>query len=162
MGTDELKKLIFMEVTGMVNLKDDSNQIKVINNYNEYNLKFLELEEDYKDDKEFWKVIIECHRELYNLYNTIILTYIEKFRTENFGTNSMDFVILNISQEELFIKLEDFSKKYRLPKSLRNDLFENVKFLAERLDKRFSFDDIALINLIEASCGKILLLKKVR
>lgn len=150
----ELKKLIFMEVTGMMNLQDNSSQPKVINNYNEYNLKFLELEEDYKDDKEFLKVIMECHRELYNLYNTIIYTYIEKFRSENFNNSSMDFVILNISQEELFMKLENFINKYGLPKSLSSDLFENVKYLAERLDKRFSFDDIALINLIEASCGK--------
>lgn len=154
MGTNDLKELIFMEVTGMMNLKGDSSQLKVINNFNEYNLKFLELEEDYKDDKEFLIIILKCHRELCNLYDTIIYTYIEKFRSENFGTSSMDFIILNISQEELFMKLEDFSKKYGFPDSLRNAIFEKVKYLAKRLDKRFSFDDIALINLIEASCGK--------
>lgn len=138
----------------MMNLNEDSSHSKIINNYNEYNLKFLELEEDYKDDKEFLKVILDCHKKLYDLYNTIILKYIEKFRAENFNNNSMDFIILNKSQEEIFIKLENFAKKYGLPDSLRNDLFENVKFLAERLDKRFCFDDIALINLIEASSGK--------
>ena len=154
MEQKELRELVFMEVTGMMNLNDDSSRPKIINNYNEYNLKFLELEEDYKGDKEFLKVIMECHRELYNLYSTIIYTYIEKFRAENFNNSSMDFVILNISQEELFMKLENFTKKYGLPESLSCDLVENLKYLAERLDKRFCFDDIALINLIEASCGK--------
>lgn len=151
---DEYKSLIFMEIMGIMNLNEDTNYPKIINNYNEYELKFLELEEDYKDDKEFLKVILECHRELLNLYNTIILKYIEKFRKEKFSNNSIDYIILNIPQEELFMKLENFAKENGLPDSLRNDLFDKVKFLGERLDKRFCFDDIALINLIEASSGK--------
>lgn len=151
---NELKKLMFLEVMGFDNLIEKSNQSKVMINYNEYDLKFLELEEDYKDDKEFFYVILECHRELTNLYNSKIYKYIDEFRNEKYINSSIDYIILNTSQEELFMQLEDFANKHGFPQSLKNDFFENIKYLAERLDKRFCFDDIALINLIEASCGK--------
>jgi hypothetical protein len=147
-------KDIMMDIFGTMDLNSPSGRLKLITNYNEYDSRLTELEEIYNDSdcKEIRKCIIDCHLNAFKLYNYIIYSTISKFVEEKYG-HSLDFVILNYSQSEIISKLEEYLSKKGYPNSFKNDVYLSIKDSAERLDKRFSFDEVALINLIEASCG---------
>ncbi|MEG1008760.1 MAG: hypothetical protein RSF67_02895 [Clostridia bacterium] len=147
-------KEILLDVFGTMDINSNNGKFKLIADFNEYDRKFLELEELYSGEEyiDFRKNILECHLFISKLYKTIIMDTIHEF-SENIYGQSIDFIITNTSQEELNSKIDKYLISKGYPDTFKTDVYSNIKLLAERLDKRFRFDEFALINLIEASSG---------
>lgn len=158
---NENKKMILMDIVGMLDLNSDYAKNNLICNFNDFDIKFQEYEFSFKDDPELLKEIYECHRYISDLYTTIVLNYLKEFAEKIYG-QSIDFIIMNYSQENILSKLEKFLNSKGLPNQFKSELYDTLKKLAERLDKRFSFDEVTLINLIEASSGHNIILEDGR
>ena len=158
---NENKKMILMDIVGMLDLNSDYAKNNLICNFNDFDIKFQEYEFSFKDDPELLKEIYECHRYISDLYTTIVLNYLKEFAEKIYG-QSIDFIIMNYSQENILSKLEKFLNSKGLPNQFKSELYDTLKKLAERIDKRFSFDEVTLINLIEASSGHNIILEDGR
>lgn len=156
---NDIKKIILNEIIGSVDLNSTDGKNQLIYDFNDIDIAFQEYEEDFKDDPEILKDIYECHRYVSNLYRTIIISTINEFCDNVYG-KSIDFVLMNYPQENIELKLEKYLIEKGIPHQFKSDIFTNIKSLAERLNKRFSFDEIALINLIEASSGSNIILEE--
>lgn len=145
---------ILIDIFGTVDIENGVGKLKLISNFIDYDCKFKELEIVYNDKScwEFRKRIIECHLYVLKIYQSIIYNIIYEFAHTKFGY-SLDYVLLNFFQEEITLKLKDFLNKKGYPKEFNEIVYSEITEAAKRLNKRFSFDEMALINLIEASCG---------
>ena len=65
--------------------------------------------------------------------------------------HSIDYVIMNWTQENISLRLEKYLTEKGLPQQFKSGVYDYIKKLGDRLNKRFSFDEVTLINLIEAS-----------
>ena len=146
------KKTVLTDIIGLIDINSPSGRNRLIYNFNDIDIAFQEYEEDFKDDPVVLKDIYECHRDVSNLYRTIIMSTINEFFDNVYG-QSADFVLMNNSQENISLKLEKYLGEKGIPQQFKSDIYINVKLLAERLNKRFCFDEVALIHLIEASSG---------
>lgn len=153
------KIIILEDILGTTDITSSEGKRNLIFNFNDIDMAFQSYEEDFKNDPVILKDAYELHRDVSNLYRTIILGVIYEF-AENEYNKSIDFVLTNNSQEDISLKLEKFLNSKGLPQQFRCDVYDNVKVLAERLNKRFSFDEITLINLIEASSGSNIILEE--
>lgn len=153
------KKTILTDIIGLVEINSTNGRNRLIYNFNDIDIAFQEYEEDFKDDPVILKDIYECHRDVSNLYRTIIMDTINEFFDNVYG-QSADFVLINYPQENISLKLEKYLKEKGIPQQFKSDIYANIKLLAERLNKRFSFDEVALINLIEASSGSNIILEE--
>lgn len=158
---NENKKIILTDIVGSVDINSASGRNRLIYDFNDIDIVFQEYEEKFKDDPVILKDIYECHRDVSNLYRTIIMNTIYEFFDNAYG-NSPDFVLVNYSQENIFLKLEKYLNEKGIPQQFKSDIYTNIKELAERLNKRFCFDEVALINLIEASSGSNIILEEGR
>lgn len=155
------KKTVLTDIIGLIDINSPSGRNRLIYNFNDIDIAFQEYEEDFKDDPVVLKDIYECHRDVSNLYRTIIMSTINEFFDNVYG-QSADFVLMNNSQENISLKLEKYLREKGIPQQFKSDIYTNIKLLAERLNKRFSFDEVALINLIEASSGSNIILEEGR
>ena len=153
------KKTVLTDIIGLIDINSPSGRNRLIYNFNDIDIAFQEYEEDFKDDPVVLKDIYECHRDVSNLYRTIIMSTINEFFDNVYG-QSADFVLMNNSQENISLKLEKYLGEKGIPQQFKSDIYANIKLLAERLNKRFCFDDVALINLIEASSGSNIILEE--
>ena len=153
------KKTVLTDIIGLIDINSPSGRNRLIYNFNDIDIAFQEYEEDFKDDPVVLKDIYECHRDVSNLYRTIIMSTINEFFNNVYG-QSADFVLMNNSQENISLKLEKYLREKGIPQQFKSDIYTNIKLLAERLNKRFSFDEVALINLIEASSGSNIILEE--
>lgn len=153
------KKTVLTDIIGLIDINSPSGRNRLIYNFNDIDIAFQEYEEDFKDDPVVLKDIYECHRDVSNLYRTIIMSTINEFFDNVYG-QSADFVLMNNSQENISLKLEKYLREKGIPQQFKSDIYTNIKLLAERLNKRFSFDEVALINLIEASSGSNIILEE--
>lgn len=151
---NQTHKDIMMDIFGTIDINSSIGRLKLMSNFSEYETRLTELEEIYNepDCKEYRDSILECHLHVLKLYQSIIYGTINEFIETKYG-QSLDFVLLNYPQEEIVSKLQDYLNKKGYPNNFKNDVYSGIKASAERIDKRFSFDEVALINLIEASCG---------
>lgn len=158
---NENKKRILKEIIGTFDISSKSGRSKLIYEFNEIELMFLEYERDFENEGELLKDIIKCHEYVCYLYRTIIMDYIYEFSDSVYG-QSLDYVLTdpNNTQENITFRLDRFLSSKGLPQTFKSDVYDNVKSLAERLERRFSFDEIALINLIEASSGNNIILEE--
>ena len=148
-------KDIMIDIFGTADITTDSAKYKIISNFHDYESRFYELEEIYKEPgcEELRNNIVECHVQVLKLYDQIIMNTIYEFAEIKYG-QSFDFILINYQQSEIETKMEAFLNAKGLPNTFKVDVYNYIKVLADRLDKRFAFDEIALVNLIEASCGK--------
>lgn len=153
------KKTILTDIIGLVEISSISGRNRLIYNFNDIDIAFQEYEEDFKDDPVILKDVYECHRDVSNLYRTIIMDTINEFFDNVYG-QSTDFVLINYSQENISLKLEKYLNEKGMPQQFKSDIYTNIKILAERLNKRFCFDEVALVNLIEASSGSNIILEE--
>ena len=153
------KKTILTDIIGLVEISSISGRNRLIYNFNDIDIAFQEYEEDFKDDPVILKDVYECHRDVSNLYRTIIMDTINEFFDNVYG-QSADFVLINYSQENISLKLEKYLNEKGMPQQFKSDIYTNIKILAERLNKRFCFDEVALVNLIEASSGSNIILEE--
>lgn len=149
---NENKKMILTDIIGMIDLNSSNAKNNLMWNFNDIDVAFQDYEIDFKDEPELLKDILECHKSVINIYETIKTNYIKEFAETVYG-QSIDFIINTYSQEDILMRLESFLKTKGVPNQFKIDVYDNIKELAIRLDKRFSFDEVALINLIEASSG---------
>lgn len=147
------KRTVLTVIIGIDDINSASGRNRLIYNFNDIDIAFQEYEEDFKDDPVVLKDIYECHRDVSNLYRTIILSTINEFSDSIYG-HSADYVLMNYSQENISLNLEKYLGERGLPQQFKSDIYTNIKKIAERLNKRFSFDEFYLIRLIEASKGK--------
>ena len=150
---NENKKMILTDIIGMIDLNSSNAKNNLMWNFNDIDVAFQDYEMDFKDEPELLKDILECHKSVINIYETIKTNYINEFAKTVYG-QSIDFIVNTYSQEDILMKLESFLKTKGVPNQFKIDVYDNIKELAIRLDKRFSFDEVALINLIEAASGK--------
>lgn len=146
------KKTVLTKIIGTTDINSASGRNRIIYDFNEVDIKFCEYEHDKKDDPVVLKDIYECHRDVSNLYRTIIMSTINEFFDNVYG-HSADFVLMNNSQENITLKLEKYLAEKAMPQQFKSDIYANIKLLAERLNKKFCFDEVDLIHLIEASMG---------
>lgn len=152
---NETQRDIMLEIFKTTDLKNIYGQKVLMNSFNECNEKLTEIEEIYNEPgyEKLRTDILKCQCYAMETYETMIYQILFKFVEEQFG-HSLDFVILNYSQEEIMSKLYNFLKPTPYPDSFKRDIILGIKKAAENLDRRFAFDELALINLIEASSGK--------
>lgn len=149
---NENKKKILEKIIGTTEISSTSGINRIIGDFNYIDNKFQEYRQDFENDPIKLKDIYECYRDVSNLYRTIIISAINEFFDNVYG-HSANYVLTNYSQEDISLKLEKFLVRKGLSGQFKSDIYANIKVLAERLDKRFCFDESELIHLIEASSG---------
>lgn len=149
---NENKKKILEKIIGTTEISSTSGINRIIDDFNFIDIKFQEYRQDFENDPIKLKDIYECYRDVSNLYRTIIISTINEFFDNVYG-HSANYVLTNYSQEDISLKLEKFLVRKGLSEQFKCDIYANIKVLAERLDKRFCFDESELIHLIEASSG---------
>lgn len=142
---------VLKEVIGTDDLHSSLAIRKIMNDFNEIDNEF----EIYGNEDNITSKynILKAHRDVRVLYNKIIINLINEFVYTTYNS-SIDFVLVNKSQEEIMLKLEIFMNNRGLSEQLKCNIKDYIRGLSERLNKRFCFDEMTLINLIEASKGK--------
>lgn len=148
----DYKKAILTEIIGISDIDSPMGRKKLIHDFNDIETAFqLEEEKYYKTNNSMYlKDIFECHRDVYNFYMSLIMSTIIEFAKDIYG-HSIDYVIMNCTQENISLRLEKYLTEKGLPQQFKSGVYDYIKKLGDRLNKRFSFDEVALINLIEAS-----------
>ena len=147
------KKVILEDIYGSSNVSRADIARLLILNFNEINMKFQSYKKDYEDDNVILRDILQLYKEAIELYTNIVLSVIDEFADREYG-KSIDFILNNYNQESISLRLESFLKSKGYPQQFKCDVYAQVKYLADRLNKRFCFDDVALVNLIEAAMGR--------
>lgn len=147
------KSKLLQTITGIDNFETPTGEKYLTSNFYEINFKFQEWEQDHYND-ELYSLICSCHEYIKNIYANATLKIIYEFTHEFFNGSSIDFTLINYSQELIAMKFETFSINKGLTKEFKNDVWLTILELADSLNKRFCFDELSLISLIEASTGK--------
>lgn len=157
----DYKKAILTEIIGISDIDSPMGREKLIHDFNDIETAFqLEEEKYYKTNNSMYlKDIFECHRDVYNFYMSLIMSTIIEFAKDIYG-HSIDYVIMNYTQENISLRLEKYLTEKGLPQQFKSGVYDYIKKLGDRLNKRFSFDEVALINLIEASSGNNIILEE--
>lgn len=157
----EYKKAILTEIIGFADIDSPMGREKLKHDFADIETAFqLEEEKNYKTNNSMYlKDIFECHKDICNLYRSIIMSTIIEFATDVYG-QSIDYILMNYTQENISLRLEKYLIEKRVPQQFKSDIYDYIKKLADRLNKRFSFDEVALINLIEASSGSNIILEE--
>lgn len=144
-----LLKMLFEELGSNIN----NWETDITYNYNQIELKLQSFLEDFKDDSTIKSDVEELQVMIANIYFNKINKIINRFSYDKYN-KSIDFVLMNYNEENILLNLEHYLKENGVPSELRCDIFDRLKQLSNNLNKRFSFDEISLVHLIEASMGK--------
>ena len=144
-----LLKMLFEELGSNIN----NWETDITYNYNQIELKLQSFLDDFKDDSNLKTDIEELQVMIANIYINKINKIINRFSYDKYS-KSIDFVLMNYNEENILLNLEHYLKENGIPSELRCDIFDRLKQLSNTLNKRFSFDEISLVHLIEASMGK--------
>ena len=144
-----LLKMLFEELGSNIN----NWETDITYNYNQIELKLQSFLEDFKDDSTIKSDVKELQVMIANIYFNKINKIINRFSYDKYN-KSIDFVLMNYNEENILLNLEHYLKENGVPSELRCDIFDRLKQLSNNLNKRFSFDEISLVHLIEASMGK--------
>lgn len=144
-----LLKMLFEELGSNIN----NWETDITYNYNQIELKLQSFLDDFKDDSTIKSDIEELQVMITNIYFNKINKIINRFSYDTYN-KSIDFVLMNYKEENILLNLEHYLKENGIPNKLRCDIFDRLKQLSNTLNKRFSFDEISLVHLIEASTGK--------
>ena len=148
----EYYSTILEDIIGFESLDSLSARMFIMNNIDEIDHKIF-LYKGSNNDREVYNAILEVESDIYKVYDNFLFNYMKMFALECFN-HSIDFILTNYKQEEILLKLNSFIKEKGLSMSFGNSLKDYLERVSSRLNKRFCFDDLALINLIEASIGK--------
>lgn len=144
-----LLKMLFEELGSNIN----NWETDITYNYNQIELKLQSFLDDFKDDITIKSDVEELQAMIANIYFNKINKIINRFSYDTYN-KSIDFVLMNYNEENVLLNLEHYLKENGIPNELRCDIFDRLKQLSNTLNKRFSFDEISLVHLIEASIGK--------
>lgn len=144
-----LLKMLFEELGSNIN----NWETDITYNYNQIELKLQSFLDDFKDDITIKSDVEELQAMIANIYFNKINKIINRFSYDTYN-KSIDFVLMNYNEENVLLNLEHYLKENGIPNELRCDIFDRLKQLSNTLNKRFSFDEISLVHLIEASMGK--------
>lgn len=144
-----LLKMLFEELGSNIN----NWETDITYNYNQIELKLQSFLDDFKDDITIKSDVEELQAMIANIYFNKINKIINSFSYDKYN-KSIDFVLMNYNEENILLNLEHYLKENGVPSELRCDIFDRLKQLSNNLNKRFSFDEISLVHLIEASIGK--------
>lgn len=144
-----LLKILFEELGSNIN----NWETDITYNYNQIELKLQSFLDDFKDDITIKSDVEELQAMIANIYFNKINKIINRFSYDTYN-KSIDFVLMNYNEENILLNLEHYLKENGIPNELRCDIFDRLKQLSNTLNKRFSFDEISLVHLIEASMGK--------
>lgn len=144
-----LLKMLFEELGSNIN----NWETDITYNYNQIELKLQSFLDDFKDDITIKSDVEELKAMIANIYFNKINKIINRFSYDTYN-KSIDFVLMNYNEENILLNLEHYLKENGIPNELRCDIFDRLKQLSNTLNKRFSFDEISLVHLIEASIGK--------
>lgn len=144
-----LLKMLFEELGSNIN----NWETDITYNYNQIELKLQSFLDDFKDDITIKSDVEKLQAMIANIYFNKINKIINRFSYDTYN-KSIDFVLMNYNEENILLNLEHYLKENGIPNELRCDIFDRLKQLSNTLNKRFSFDEISLVHLIEASIGK--------
>lgn len=144
-----LLKMLFEELGSNIN----NWETDITYNYNQIELKLQSFLDDFKDDITIKSDVEELQAMIANIYFNKINKIINRFSYDTYN-KSIDFVLMNYNEENILLNLKHYLKENGIPNELRCDIFDRLKQLSNTLNKRFSFDEISLVHLIEASIGK--------
>jgi len=146
----EKKKEIFNYVFNCDHI-DETVKEQIINDFSRIDQTFRDLEATYSDDPDYCIIIESCREGISNLYNYLSVQTIKHIAEEKFYM-PIEMVIATKSQEQITLVFRDYLNNF--PNEFRIKVMSDLREIAERVNKRFIFDDDALINLIEAANGK--------
>lgn len=151
--SNEMKKSIFLEVIGLDEIQSESSKRIIMSNFDEFNNNFNIMSSIFADDLEKLRYIKLAYKEFIDCYENLKKQFIINFSSDLFNC-SIDMALTHFEQEKILLQLEKYCLSNGIPRNFQIEIFEYLEYLSNRLNKRFYFDDISLINLIEASSGK--------
>ena len=143
-------KEIFNYVFNRDNI-DETVKNQIISDFSKIDQEFRELEAVHNDEPDYCRIIQSCREGILNLYNYLSIQTIKHIAEEKFNM-PIEMVIATKSQEQITLVFRDYLNNF--PNEFRIKVMSDLRETAERVNKRFIFDDDALINLIEAANGK--------
>ena len=126
---------------------------KIMQDYNEIEQNFEEAKIVYSDEPNYLRIISYMQEEFNSMYNELSFKVINSVARHIFGM-SIEAVIATESQDKIKIIFNNLYNDMGFSQDFRNKIDSDLEKIANRLNRRFTFDDAALINLIEASRGK--------
>ena len=153
MEYEYIKNGILKDVFGMNILDQKKIEEMIMKNFSELEQNFEDLKIVYLDSQLYLSVINVLQEEFNSMYNKLSSKVINSVARQFFGM-SIEAVIATQSQDKIKMVFNNFYIKMGFSIDFRNKIDSDLEEIANKLNKRFSFDDAALINLIEASRGK--------
>ena len=143
---------ILKDIFGMslLDVKKIGNEIT--NNFNDVMTKLDEYKIVYTDDVNMMIAIKAIENYIVDSYNRISSTIINNICLKYFGKN-IEMTLASEDIDKIKLVFERYCKLNNYPIELQDKIMSDIEGKAMTFSKRFTFDDISLINLIEASMG---------
>lgn len=125
---------------------------EILYNYNDIITNIEEYKIVYTGDIEVLTAISIIEDYVNKTYNQMTWTIIKTISNKYFNKN-IEMTLASEEIEKIKLVFERYLKINNYPIELQNKIMSDIENAALRQSKRFTFDDISLINLIEASKG---------
>ncbi len=143
---------ILKDIFGMSLLDVKKIESEIIYNFNEIMTKLEEYKIVYSDDANIMVAIKNIENYIVYSYNQISSIIINNVCLKHFSKN-VEMTLATEDIDKIKLVFERYCKLNNYPIELQNKIMSDIEEKAMMFSKRFTFDDISLINLIEASMG---------
>lgn len=143
---------ILKDIFGMSLLDAKKIENEIIYNFNEVMTKLDEYKIFYTGDVNIMFAIKVIENYIVDSYNRISSIIINNICLKCFGKN-IEMILASEDINKIKLVFERYCKLNNYPIELQNKIMSDIEEKAIAFSKRFTFDDISLINLIEAAKG---------
>lgn len=143
---------ILKDIFGMSLLDAKKIENEIIYNFNEVMTKLDEYKIFYTGDVNIMFAIKTIENYIVDSYNRISSIIINKICLKYFGKN-IEMTLASEDIDKIKLVFERYCKLNNYPIELQDKIMSDIEEKAMAFSKRFTFDDISLINLIEAAKG---------
>lgn len=143
---------ILKDIFGMSLLDAKKIENEIIYNFNEVMTKLDEYKIFYTGDVNIMFAIKVIENYIVDSYNRISSIIINNICLKYFGKN-IEMTLASEDINKIKLVFERYCKLNNYPIELQNKIMSDIEEKAIAFSKRFTFDDISLINLIEAAKG---------
>ena len=143
---------ILKDIFGMSLLDAKKIENEIIYNFNEVMTKLDEYKIFYTGDVNIMFAIKVIENYIVDSYNRISSIIIYNICLKYFGKN-IEMTLASEDINKIKLVFERYCKLNNYPIELQNKIMSDIEEKAIAFSKRFTFDDISLINLIEAAKG---------
>lgn len=143
---------ILKDIFGMSLLDAKKIENEIIYNFNEVMTKLDEYKITYTGDVNIMFAIKTIENYIVDSYNRISSIIINNICLKYCGKN-IEMTLASEDIDKIKLIFERYCKLNNYPIELQNKIMSDIEEKAMAFSKRFTFDDISLINLIEAAKG---------